>query len=52
MLLAVSSSSHLTRDIFSGTQKAKNSKDDRANASDINDTHFSVRRAGQRIHIP
>lgn len=38
--LAVPPSSHLIRDIFSSTQKGKNSKNDYADASDINYTHF------------
>jgi hypothetical protein len=50
--LAVPPPSHLIRDIFSGTQKAKNSKYDYADASDINYAHFSVPRVSQRMQIP
>ena len=52
MLLAVPLSSHLTRDVFNGTPNAESSKNDYPYASDINDTHFSVPRVGQRMQIP
>jgi hypothetical protein len=46
--LTVPPSSHFIRDIFSGTQKARTARNDYADASDINDTHFSVPRVNHR----
>jgi hypothetical protein len=49
--LAVPPFSHLIRNIFSGTQNAKNSKNDHADASDINHAHFSDPRSNQRLAL-